>query len=221
MDSASAWWTSLPISWVVTSLARGRLPRAMSAVRWPALENFVRRRASMARGVLLETGGVAQDHGGGEDGAERVGLACAGDVGGGAVDGLVEIDCAADGGRGQHAERAGDDAGLVGEDVAEEVFGEHDVEVARDVHEVHRHGVDELVLERDVGVVLCDFGDGGAPELRDLEHVGLVDGGDFLAALLGELEGDAGDADDLVAGVAHGVDGLVRSPCSTQRGAPK
>ncbi len=74
---------------------------------------------------------------------------------------------------------------------------------------MHRHGVDELVFEGDVGVVLGDFGDGGAPELRDLEDVGLVDGGDFLAALAGELEGDAGYADDLGLGVAHGVDGFV------------
>ncbi len=63
----------------------------------------------------------------------------------------------------------------------------------------------------DVGVVLGEFVDGGAPELRDLEDVGLVDGGELLAALAGELEGDAGDADDLVAGVAHGVDGLAGS----------
>ena len=117
--------------------------------------------------------------------------------------------CAADGGGGEHAEGAGDDAGLVGEDVAEEVLGEDDVEVAGDVHDVHGHGVDELVLEGDVGVVLGDFGDGGAPELGDFEDVGLVDGGDFVAALGGELEGDAGDADDFGLGVAHGVDGFV------------
>ena len=90
-----------------------------------------------------------------------------------------------------------------------------------DVHDVHRHGVDELVLEGDVGVVLRDFGDGGAPELRDFEDVGLVDGGDFLAALGGELEGDAGDADDLGLGVAHGVDGFVGRRLFHQRGAPK
>ena len=119
-------------------------------------------------GFGFEVGGVAEDHGGGEDGAEGVGLAGAGDVGGGAVDGLVEIDLAADGGRGQHAERAGDDAGLVGEDVAEEVFGEDDVEVARDVHEVHGHGVDELVLDGDVGVFGLELVDGGAPELGAL-----------------------------------------------------
>ena len=115
----------------------------------------------------------------------------AGNVGGGAVYRLVEIDLAADGGGGKEAEGAGDDGGLVGEDVAEEVFGEDDVEVARRVHEVHGHGVDELVLEGDVGVVAAEIGDGGAPELRDLEDVGLVDGGEFAAAAAGELEGDA------------------------------
>src|ERR1035437_7112132 len=106
------------------------------------------------------------------------------------------MDGAADGGRGQHADRAGDDGGLVREDVAEEVFGEHDVEVARNVHQVHGHRVDELELERDRGVVLGDLGDGVSPELRDFEDVGLVDGGDFLAALGGQLERNAGDADD-------------------------
>ena len=102
----------------------------MSAVRWPAARTLCDGGFD-GGGVLLQVGGVAQDHGGGEDGAERVGLAGAGDVGRGAMDGLVEVDRAADGGRGQHAERAGDDAGLVGEDVAEEVLGEDDVEVAR------------------------------------------------------------------------------------------
>ena len=48
-----------------------------------------------------------------------------------------------------------------------------------------------------------------------LEHVGLVDRGEFFAALAGELEGDAGDADDFVAGVAHGVDGFAGLACST------
>ena len=62
------------------------------------------------------------------------------------------------------------------------------------------------------------LGDGGAPELRDFEDVGLVDGGDFLAALAGELEGDAGYADDFGLGVAHGVDGFAASPLFHQRG---
>ena len=64
---------------------------------------------------------------------------------------------------------------------------------------MHGHGVDELVLDGDVGVVGFEGVDGGAPELGALEDVGLVDGGEFLAALLGELEGDAGYAHDFIA----------------------
>ena len=149
-------------------------------------------------GVLLEVGGVAKDHGGGKDRAEGVRLAGSGDVGSAAVHGFVEIDRSADGGRRKHAERASDDAGFVGEDVSEEVLGEDHVEVPGDVHDVHRHGVDELVFEGNVGIVLGDLGDGGAPELGDLEYVGLVDGSDFFAALGGELESYAGYANDLV-----------------------
>src|SRR5579859_5748804 len=65
------------------------------------------------------------------------------------------------------------------------------------------------MFEGDVGVILRDFGDGGAPELRDFEDVGLVDGGELLATLPRKLKGDAGDADDFVAGVAHGVPGFA------------
>ena len=54
-----------------------------------------------------------------------------------------------------------------------------------------------------------DFIHRGAPELRDFEHVGLVDAGEFLAALLRELEGDAGYADHFIAGVTHGVPGFA------------
>src|SRR6185503_18103049 len=45
---------------------------------------------------------------------------------------------------------------------------------------------------------------------------GLVDTGEFLAAFLRELEGDAGDAGDFVARVAHGVEGfaLLLVPCA-------
>ena len=58
-------------------------------------------------------------------------------------------------------------------------------------------------------MVLRDFGDAGAPELRDFEDVGFVHGGDFTAALACEFEGDAGDADDFGFGIAHGVDGFA------------
>jgi len=74
---------------------------------------------------------------------------------------------------------------------------------------VHRHGVDELVLEGDVGIILSDLRNRGAPELRNFKDVGLIDRGDLLAALTCEFEGDAGYTDDLVAGVTHGVNGFV------------
>jgi hypothetical protein len=64
---------------------------------------------------------------------------------------------------------------------------------------VHGHGVDVLVLERDVGKLLGDFNHRGAPELRDFEHVGLVDAGELFAALAGQLKGDAGHADHFIA----------------------
>ena len=66
-----------------------------------------------------------------------------------------------------------------------------------------------MVLKPNVGEFGGDFNDGGAPELRDFEDVGLVDGAELLAALLGEREGDAGDADNLISRIAHGVPGLA------------
>ncbi len=51
-----------------------------------------------------------------------------------------------------------------------------------------------------------------APELRRFEHVGLVDRRDEAAALPRLLERDAGDADDLVARVAHRVERFVCAP---------
>src|SRR6185437_3180145 len=55
--------------------------------------------------------------------------------------------------------------------------------------------------------------DGGAPELRAFEDVGLVDLRELLAALAGEIEGNPSYADDLVLCVAHGVDGLATARC--------
>ena len=66
------------------------------------------------------------------------------------------------------------------------------------------------MLEGDAGELRGNFSDRGAPELRDFKHVGLVDAGDLVAALGGELKGDAGDADDLVLCVTHGVPGFAR-----------
>ena len=126
------------------------------------------------------------------------------------MDGLVEsVRAVAHAGGRDHADRARDLARLVGEDVAKEIFGHDDVELARVTHELHRRVVDIHVAKLDIGVVLRDLCDRLAPETRGVEHVGLVDGGDALAALARGLERDARDTLDLVLGVGHDVCGFL------------
>jgi hypothetical protein len=50
--------------------------------------------------LLLETKGVAQKHSGAQDGTDGVGNPLARDVGGGAMDGLIETWCGLERGRG-------------------------------------------------------------------------------------------------------------------------
>src|SRR5690606_37391579 len=98
-------------------------------------------------------------------GAGGVGPAAPGDVGGGAVDrlgharrGALDVEVAARG----HAQSALEHRTQVGDDVAEEVVGDDDVEALGGHRQVHAHGVD-------VDVVVLDTGKAG----RDLvDHVG-------------------------------------------------
>ena len=92
-------------------------------------------------------------------------------------------------------------------------------------HELHGAVVGEHVLELDVGelarcaarVTTC------VPQHARLHHVGLLGRGHLVAPLAGELEGDAGDALDLVRRVDLGVDGaLLAVPrVSISLGSPK
>jgi len=61
------------------------------------------------------------------------------------------------------------------------------------------------VRKLNVRILFRHAADRFAPELRGVEDVGLVDRADGLAALARRLERDAGDALDLVLGVAHDV----------------
>ena len=128
---------------------------------------------------------MAENQCAGEDCAEWIGEALAGDIRCRTVDRLVEIDFTADGGGRQHAKRAGDDGGLVRENVAEEIFGEYHVVAAGLVHQVHGHGVYILMLKGDVREFFGDLSDGCPPELRDFKHVSLVDARDLVMALAG------------------------------------
>ncbi len=100
-------------------------------------------------------------------------------------------------------------AGLVADDVAEHVFAEHDVELLGPADELHGGVVDVEELELHVGILRGDGLDRLAPEQAGLEHVGLVDDGDELAAQTRGLEADVGDALDLVRVVDHRVDGAL------------
>src|SRR3712207_269466 len=83
-----------------------------------------------------------------EDGRVGVGETLARDVWGGAMDGLVDAGggWGSEGGGREHAHRAGEHGGLVGEDVAEEVLGEHYVESFGVPDQEHRGGVHQDVI---------------------------------------------------------------------------
>ena len=112
----------------------------------------------------------------------------------------------AQGGRGQHADRAGEHGGLVAEDVAEEVAGEDHVELLRRPHQLHRGVVHVHVAEGNIGVVGGDRLDPVAPELAHIQHIGLVDRAEPAAALEGQIEAHPGDAIDLEVAVGHRVE---------------
>ena len=148
---------------------------------------------SVGRGGLAEE---LEHHRRGDDRGPRVGLPLPGDVGRRAVHrlehrrpgaGRVEV------GRRGPADAAGDRAAEVGEDVAEEVVGDHDVVAAGVLHEVDAGGVDVVVGGGDVGVLGCDLVERALPEVaREGEDVGLVHQGEVLAlARPGQVEGVA------------------------------
>ena len=160
-----------------------------------------------AVGGLAVAQGVAQQHSARENLGQRIGNALARDVGSRAARRLEEPEGAfGKRGRGKHAERPGDGASLVGEDVSEEIGTEHHVELARVAHQLHGGVVHVEVIELHVReLVLVNPNHRLAPQHRDGQHVGFVNGGDVVAAQAGCLEGLAGDAFDLGHGVDHGV----------------
>ena len=204
-ETASASATSAATSSVVA-----RPPR--SGVRAPSSSTPVTAR-SMARAAarLVELVEQQRDR---QDRARGVGRATPGDVGRRAVDRLEDAGPAV----GQRRRRCEPDAAAdsgreVGEHVSEEVLGHDHVEGGGALDEQHRHRVDELMLERDAGVLLGDLAGHAPPELRGREHVGLVDARDPAAAATGEHAGTLHDPADLERAVVTGVvRGLVAEP---------
>src|SRR5690606_26763963 len=63
----------------------------------------------------------------------------------------------------------------------------------------------------DIGIFFGHVDDNIAPELRGLEHVGLIHAAQLLAAFLRRLERDMGNAPHLGFRVMHGVEALALS----------
>src|SRR5260221_2015940 len=127
------------------------------------------------------------------------------------MDGFVEPDRASDAGRREQAERSNYSACLVGQDVAEHVFGEDDVEIGGLDDERHGGRVHVDVSELDLGKIAGGASDDLAPETRALQNIRLVDGEQTPAAGAREFKCDAGDALDLRLTVAHGVERVTRA----------
>ena len=117
----------------------------------------------------------------------------------------------ADGRRRQHAERACQHRGLVRQDVAEQVLGQDDVEIARSADQVHCGRVDQHVFECHIREFIAHQPCGHfAPQARSLQHVRLVDLRDVPATPAREAPGNASDALDLSHGIGTLVHGAVR-----------
>ena len=87
-------------------------------------------------------------------------------------------------GAGHHAEPADEAGAQVRHDVAIQVRQQQDVELRRVHHQLHAGGVDDAVVARDVGILLGDLPHASQEQaVAHLHDVGLVDGGDALAAV--------------------------------------
>ena len=185
-----------------------------------ALIEHLRDRPLDPVGRVAEIEGIAQAHGEARDGGDRVGHALAGDVGRRAMHRLVQRAAApgcvggAERGRGQHAERAGQHGRLVRQHVAEQIVGDDHVELLRRAHELHGAIVGEDVVERDVAIALLvqrvTTSFHSTPVFITLRFSAECD---QALALARELEGDGGDALDLVGVVDLGVDRALLAVC--------
>ena len=162
--------------------------------------------------------GIAQRHAERGDRRDRVGEAFAGNVRRRAVHGFVKrlapagllIGCA-ERGRRQHAERARHHRGFVGQNVAEQIVGDDDVELLRVADQLHCAVVGQDVLEldvRSVGLVRSPVTT-SLPQHACAHDVVLLGRMDLVAALARQIEGDLGDALDFVRRVDLRIDGAA------------
>ncbi len=156
-----------------------------SGVRGSPAFRHGRHRPPQRRRALLQTQ-MIQQHPRRQDRRQRIRDALAGNVRRGAMHRLeharkrpLRIDVGA--GRQSHA--AGDDGAEVGQDVAEEIAGDHHVERLRLAHEIHGRRIDEQRAGLHVGIVALHVLEGLVPQ-DHAERLGvrLGDGRELLAA---------------------------------------
>ena len=110
-------------------------------------------------------------------------------------------------GRRQHAERAGRHRRAIGQDVAEDIAGDHHIELPGLPHDLHRGVVDIHMRELDIGKFrFMQRDDFLAPQHAGLQHVGLVDRTDLVPSRPRQFESGARDAANLISGVLFGVE---------------
>src|ERR1035441_2351646 len=152
---------------------------------------------------------VIEHHGSGPDLGDGICDAFSGDVRGGAVDGFEERRKAAFGidvAGGCDADGSGAGGAEVGEDVAEEIGGDDDVEAVGVEHEVGSEDVDVVLVPGYRGEGFADRLDALVPEGHgDGDAIGFGGGGEvFFLAALRERECEVEDAVDADAG-HHGL----------------
>ena len=117
-----------------------------------------------------------------------------------------EVRAGVDVGGGGEAESAGELRGEVADDVAEEIVGDDDVELARVADEFHGEGVDEEVAGVDVGIFGADGFEDALPEVAGVGHgVGFVGHAEAERLGSGACRLEAGATCGVLAGVVEGV----------------
>ena len=125
---------------------------------------------------------------------------------------FVHADFAAKACRRQHADGAGEHRRLVAQNIAEHIGRDDDIELPGIADQLHGAVVDQDMFQLDTGVALLFFVNARhhlAPQLGDLEHIGLVDRRHFLAPLERRLKRHMGDAFDLRRRVDFGIDAAL------------
>ena len=113
------------------------------------------------------------------------------------------------GSRRQHAQRAGNDRSFVGENVTKHIFGDNNIETARPLNNTHGSVVHVEIFHFDIRILRCHFLGYLSPEARSLQHIGLVDHGEFLATFGGKFKAQFQDAFYFFATVGTGIYGAV------------